>query len=112
MFKSFVVVGAIFATVAAAASTARQIAVVPIPPQNPPNWPMCCNSVVPSSDPSAIAVAELLGMGISRVLTSVGLSCADTPFVGGDCAKFTVFCIKPDPAWGGLIAFNCIPVTL
>ncbi|KAJ7237817.1 fungal hydrophobin [Mycena rebaudengoi] len=42
----------------------------------------------------------------------VGLSCSLITVVGNNCDSTTVNCSAPKEQWGGLIAINCIPITL
>ncbi|KAJ7149688.1 hydrophobin 2 [Mycena filopes] len=121
--KLSVVVASVLVTLAAATGT-------PPPPVTPPTSDQCCNSVVPSSSAAASAVAALLGLDLSGLDVLVGLSCS--PITVGNnwyysispafdltrnsCSSnsgsTTVVCDAPDKEWGGLIAINCIPVTL
>ncbi|KAJ7149689.1 hypothetical protein C8R46DRAFT_1198687 [Mycena filopes] len=93
-----------FQTLAAATGT-------PPPPVTPPTSNQCCNSVVPSSSAAASAVAGLLGPDLSGLDVLVGLSCSPIT-VGNNCGNTTVVCDAPEKEWGGLIAINCIPITL
>ncbi|KAJ7914077.1 hydrophobin 2 [Mycena leptocephala] len=81
------------------------------PPVTPPDSPQCCSSVASSSSSSASAVAALLGLDLSGLDVPVGLSCTPITVAGDNCGSTTVTCDTPDPAWGGLIAINCIPIT-
>ncbi|KAJ7692760.1 hypothetical protein B0H17DRAFT_1200334 [Mycena rosella] len=83
--KLSVVVTSVLITLAAAIPNTT-------PPVTPPTSNQC-SSVVPSSDASASA---LLAHTV----------------IGNDCGGTTVTCDTPDKAWGGLIAINCIPITL
>ncbi|KAJ6546270.1 fungal hydrophobin [Mycena vulgaris] len=83
-----------------------------VPPVTPPASPQCCTSVVPSSDAAASAVAALLGLDITGLLVDVGLSCSPITVIGSNCGGTTVTCDAPEKEWGGLIAINCIPITL
>ncbi|KAF8166929.1 hypothetical protein K438DRAFT_1983976 [Mycena galopus ATCC 62051] len=82
------------------------------PPVTPPTSNQCCASTVPSSSTAASAVAALLGLDLTGLDVLVGLSCSPITLVGNNCGSTTVTCDAPDAAWGGLIAINCIPVTL
>ncbi|KAJ7237832.1 fungal hydrophobin [Mycena rebaudengoi] len=82
------------------------------PPVTTPDSPQCCNSVVPSSSTAASAVAALLGLDLTGLDVLVGLSCSPITVVGNNCGSTTVNCSAPEEQWGGLIAINCIPITL
>ncbi|KAJ7020726.1 fungal hydrophobin [Mycena alexandri] len=82
------------------------------PPVTTPTSPQCCASVVPASNRGAGIVAALLGLDISGLLVDVGLSCSPITVLGNNCGGTTVTCDAPDKEWGGLIAINCIPITL
>ncbi|KAJ7772250.1 hydrophobin 2 [Mycena metata] len=84
----------------------------PPPPVTPPTSNQCCSSVVPSSSTAASAVAALLGLDLTGLAVDVGLSCSPITVIGNNCGSTTVVCDAPDKEWGGLIAINCIPVTL
>ncbi|KAJ7215141.1 hypothetical protein C8J57DRAFT_1538266 [Mycena rebaudengoi] len=82
------------------------------PPVTTPDSPQRCNSVVPSSSTAASTVAGLLGLDLTGRNVLVGLSCSPITLVGNNCGSTTVTCSAPDKQWGGLIAINCIPITL
>ncbi|KAF8172318.1 hypothetical protein K438DRAFT_1851515 [Mycena galopus ATCC 62051] len=82
------------------------------PPVTPPTSNQCCASTVPSSSTAASAVAALLGLDLTGLDVLVGLSCSPITVIGNNCGSTTVTCDTPDAGWGGLIAINCIPVTL
>ncbi|KAJ7845108.1 hydrophobin 2 [Mycena leptocephala] len=82
-------------------------AAMPAPNDTPP----CCTSVVSSSSTAAGAVAAPLGLDLTGLDVPVGLSCTPITVAGDNCGSTTVTCDTPDPAWGGLIAINCIPIT-
>ncbi|KAJ7914076.1 hydrophobin [Mycena leptocephala] len=96
--KLSVVVASVLVTLAAA---------MPAPNDTPP----CCTSVVSSSSTAAGAVAAPLGLDLTGLDVPVGLGCTAITVVGNNCGSTTVTCDTPDPAWGGLIAINCIPIT-
>ncbi|KAJ7804040.1 hypothetical protein B0H14DRAFT_3486718 [Mycena olivaceomarginata] len=124
--KLSVVVASVLITLAAAIPNGT-----PPPPVTPPTSPQCCASVVPASSTAASAVAALLGLDLTGVLVDVGLSCSPhhrhweqlvsnhslslgcrsltSPACSGST---TVTCDAPEKEWGGLIAINCIPITL
>ncbi|KAJ7469683.1 hypothetical protein FB451DRAFT_1400508 [Mycena latifolia] len=78
----------------------------------PPTSSQCCNSVQ-SSDGSAVsAVATFLGLDLAGLDVPIGLSCSPTTVVGNNCGGTTVTCDAPEVEWGGLIAINCIAITL
>ncbi|KAJ7883137.1 hydrophobin 2 [Mycena leptocephala] len=81
------------------------------PPVTTPTSPQCCTSVVSSSSTAAGAVAAPLGLDLTGLDVPVGLSCTPITVAGDNCGSTTVTCDTPDPAWGGLIAINCIPIT-
>ncbi|KAJ7032546.1 hypothetical protein C8F04DRAFT_1261841 [Mycena alexandri] len=70
-----------------------------------------CNSVVPSSNAAASAVAALLGLDLTGLDVPIGLSCSPITVAGNNCGSTTVTCDAPEKEWGGLIAINCIPIT-
>ncbi|KAJ7437592.1 hydrophobin 2 [Mycena galericulata] len=72
----------------------------------------CCNSVVSSSSTAASAVAALLGLSLTGLDVPVGLSCSPITVIGNNCGGTSVTCDAPDAEWGGLIAINCVPITL
>ncbi|KAF7344746.1 Hydrophobin 2 [Mycena venus] len=82
------------------------------PPVTTPSSPQCCNSVVPSDSAAASAVAAALGLDLTGLDVPVGLSCSPITVVGNNCGGTTVTCDAPENEWGGLIAINCIPITL
>ncbi|KAJ7209880.1 hypothetical protein B0H12DRAFT_1242814 [Mycena haematopus] len=82
------------------------------PPVTPPTSDQCCSSVVPADSSAASAVAGVLGLDLSGLLVDVGLSCSAITVVGNNCGGTTVTCDAPEVEWGGLIAINCIPITL
>ncbi|KAJ7120039.1 hypothetical protein C8R44DRAFT_981994 [Mycena epipterygia] len=104
--KLSVVVTSVLITLAAAIPTTT-------PPVTPPTSNQCCSSVQSSGSTSAVAaVAGLLGLDLSGLDVPIGLSCSPITVGGNNCGSTTVVCDTPDPAWGGLIAINCLPVTL
>ncbi|KAJ7660190.1 fungal hydrophobin [Mycena polygramma] len=105
--KLSIVVASVLITLAAAIPTGT-----PPPPVTPPSSPQCCNSVVSSSSTDASAVAALLGLDLTGLDVPVGLSCSPITVVGNNCGSTTVNCDAPENEWGGLIAINCIPITL
>ncbi|KAJ7176364.1 fungal hydrophobin [Mycena crocata] len=82
------------------------------PPVSTPDSPQCCSSVVPSTSTAASAVAALLGLDLTGLVVDVGLSCSPITVIGNNCGGTTVTCEAPEKEWGGLIAINCIPITL
>ncbi|KAJ7501512.1 hydrophobin [Mycena galericulata] len=82
------------------------------PPVTPPTSDQCCDSVVSPSSSAASAVAATLGLSLTGLDVPVGLSCSPITVIGDDCAGTTVTCDAPEVEWGGLIAINCIPITL
>ncbi|KAJ6472545.1 hydrophobin [Mycena sanguinolenta] len=84
----------------------------PPPPVTPPTSNQCCASVVPASNGAASLVAAILGLDLSGILVDVGLSCSPITVLGNNCGGTTVTCDAPEEEWGGLIAINCIPITL
>ncbi|KAJ7149691.1 hydrophobin [Mycena filopes] len=84
----------------------------PAPPVTPPTSPQCCNSVVSSTSTAASAVAALVGLDLTGLDVPIGLSCSPITVIGNNCGGTTVTCDAPKNEWGGLIAINCIPITL
>ncbi|KAJ7772216.1 hypothetical protein B0H16DRAFT_1512688 [Mycena metata] len=82
------------------------------PPIVPPTSDQCCSSVVPSSNNAAAAVLATLGINLGDITVPVGLSCSPITVVGNNCGGVTTRCDAPEIEWGGLIAINCIPITL
>ncbi|KAK7039812.1 hydrophobin 2 [Favolaschia claudopus] len=107
MFSKLSVVVASVLTLAAAMPNGT-----PPPPVTPPTSPQCCASVVPASSDAASAVAALIGLDLTGVLVDVGLSCSPITVIGNNCGSTTVTCDAPEKEWGGLIAINCIPITV
>ncbi|KAF7331539.1 Hydrophobin 2 [Mycena kentingensis (nom. inval.)] len=106
MFSKTIALFAI-ATLAAAIPTGT-----PPPPPTTPDSPQCCKSVVPSGSTAASAVAALVGLDLTGIDVPVGLSCTPITVGGSNCGDTSVTCNAPDKAWGGLIAINCIPITV
>ncbi|KAF8207793.1 hypothetical protein K438DRAFT_1755208 [Mycena galopus ATCC 62051] len=105
--KLSVVVASVLLTLAAAIPNGT-----PPPPVTPPTSNQCCASVVPASNGAASLVAAILGLDLSGILVDVGLSCSPITVLGNNCGGTTVTCDAPEKEWGGLIAINCIPITL
>ncbi|KAJ7469673.1 hydrophobin [Mycena latifolia] len=84
----------------------------PPPPVTPPTSNQCCASVQSASSSDASLVAAVLGLDLSGILVDVGLSCSPITVIGNNCGGTTVTCDAPEEEWGGLIAINCIPITL
>ncbi|KAJ7028325.1 hydrophobin [Mycena alexandri] len=105
--KLSIVVTSVLITLAAAIPNGT-----PPPPVTPPTSPQCCASVVPASNSAASLVAAVLGLDLSGILVDVGLSCSPITVLGNNCGGTTVTCDAPEKEWGGLIAINCIPITL
>ncbi|KAF8205168.1 hypothetical protein K438DRAFT_1818659 [Mycena galopus ATCC 62051] len=105
--KLSVVVASVLLTLAAAIPNGT-----PPPPVTPPTSNQCCSSVVPASSSAASLVAAVLGLDLSGILVDVGLSCSPITVLGNNCGGTTVTCDSPEKEWGGLIAINCIPITL
>ncbi|KAJ6597565.1 hydrophobin [Mycena vulgaris] len=103
--KLSVVVASVLITLAAAIPTTT-------PPVTPPNSAQCCNSVQSSDSDAASIVAALLGLDLSGLAVDVGLSCSPITVIGSNCGGTTVTCDAPEEEWHGLIAINCIPITL
>ncbi|KAJ7169209.1 fungal hydrophobin [Mycena crocata] len=103
--KLSVVVTSVLITLAAAIPNTT-------PPVTPPSSPQCCNSVLGSSSSAVSAVAALLGLDLSGLNVPIGLSCSPITVIGNNCGGTTVTCDAPEKEWGGLIAINCIPITL
>ncbi|KAF7291185.1 Hydrophobin 2 [Mycena indigotica] len=104
MFSKFAALFAL-ATLAAAAPWDT-------PPVTPPTSPQCCTSVQSSTSSAVSAVAALLGLDLSGLNVPIGLGCSPITVVGNNCGNTTVVCDAPQKEWGGLIAINCIPITL
>ncbi|KAJ7652526.1 fungal hydrophobin [Mycena polygramma] len=109
MFSKFsVVVASVLVTLVAA----RPGSSWSTPPVTPPSSPQCCNSVLSSTDTVVSAVAGLLGLDLSGLNVPIGLGCSPITVIGNNCGSTTVNCDAPQESWGGLIAINCIPITL
>ncbi|KAJ7841874.1 fungal hydrophobin [Mycena olivaceomarginata] len=105
--KLSIAVASLLITLAAATPTGT-----PPPPVTTPSSPQCCDSVVSSTSTAASAVAALIGLDLTGLDVPVGLSCSPITVVGNNCGSTTVTCDAPEEEWGGLIAINCIPITL
>ncbi|KAI8977841.1 fungal hydrophobin-domain-containing protein [Trametes punicea] len=74
----------------------------------------CCNSVVDSNDESATSVMKSLGISLSDVTGSVGLTCTPITVLGGlaggKCSSTPVCC--KNNSYGGLINIGCVPIIL
>ncbi|KAF7366004.1 Hydrophobin 2 [Mycena venus] len=68
--------------------------------------------VLSSTDGAVSAIAGLLGLDLSGLDVLVGLGCSPITVIGNNCGSTTVNCNPPKEQWGGLIAINCIPITL
>ncbi|KAF7334677.1 Hydrophobin 2 [Mycena venus] len=100
---SFVVASALITLAAAIPTTI---------PVTPPTSDQCCGSVVDSSSTAAGAVLAELGINLGDITVPVGLSCSPITVLGNNCGGVTTRCDAPEIEWGGLIAINCIPITL
>ncbi|KAF7360977.1 Hydrophobin 2 [Mycena sanguinolenta] len=100
--KLSVVVTSVLITLAAATTI----------PVTPPTSDQCCASVVDSSSTAAGAVLAELGIDLGDITVPVGLSCSPITVLGNNCGGVTTRCDAPEIVWGGLIAINCIPITL
>ncbi|KAF7366009.1 Hydrophobin 2 [Mycena venus] len=98
--KLSVVVTSVLITLAAAA------------PSSAPTSAQCCTSVQSSSSNAVSAIAGLLGLDLAGLNVPVGLGCSPITVIGNNCGSTTVNCEAPEKQWGGLIAINCIPITL
>ncbi|KAF7334673.1 Hydrophobin 2 [Mycena venus] len=105
--KLSVVVTSVLITLAAAAPGGS-----PPPPVTPPTSNQCCSSVVSSTSSVASVVAALVGLDLSGLNVPIGLSCSPITVIGNNCGGTTVTCDAPEKEWGGLIAINCLPITL
>ncbi|KAJ7898581.1 fungal hydrophobin [Mycena olivaceomarginata] len=102
--KLSVVVASVLITLAAAIPTTI--------PVTPPTSDQCCASVVDSSSVDAGKVLATLGIDLGDITVPVGLSCSPITVIGNNCGGVTTRCDAPEIEWGGLIAINCIPITL
>ncbi|KAJ7457513.1 hydrophobin 2 [Mycena galericulata] len=103
--KLSVAVASVLITLAAAAPWTT-------PPVTPPTSNQCCSSVQSSSSTAASTVAALLGLDLTGLNVPVGLSCSPITVIGNNCGGTSVTCDAPETQWSGLIAINCIPITL
>ncbi|KAF7342673.1 Hydrophobin 2 [Mycena sanguinolenta] len=93
----------------------------PLPPRLPPpsaptssstpTSTQCCNSVLSSTDSAVSAIAGLLGLDLTGLNVPIGLGCSPITVIGNNCGSTTVNCNAPREGMG-LIAINCIPITL
>ncbi|KAJ7659025.1 fungal hydrophobin [Mycena polygramma] len=81
-------------------------------PVTHPTSNQCCQSVVDSSSTAAGKVLGLLGIDLGEITIPVGLDCSPITVLGNDCGGITTRCDAPEIEWAGLIAINCIPITL
>ncbi|KAJ7808594.1 hypothetical protein B0H14DRAFT_3881363 [Mycena olivaceomarginata] len=93
-------------------SPAASSSAVPPTSSGAPTSPQCCNSVLSSTDNAVSAIAGLLGLDLTGLDVLVGLGCSPITVIGNNCGSTTVNCNPPKEQWGGLIAINCIPITL
>ncbi|KAJ7697402.1 hypothetical protein B0H17DRAFT_1197461 [Mycena rosella] len=106
MFSKFsIIVTSVLITLAAAIPTTT-------PPVTPPTSNQCCSSVQSSSSSAVSAVAALLGLELSGLGVPIDLGCSPITVIGNNCGGTTVTCDAPEKEWGGLIAINCLPITL
>ncbi|KAJ7898566.1 fungal hydrophobin [Mycena olivaceomarginata] len=103
--KLSLVVTSVLVTLAAASPTNT-------PPVTALSSPQCCSSVQSSSSNVVTALAALLGLDLSGLNVPIGLSCSPITVIGNNCGGTTVNCDAPEKEWGGLIAINCLPITL
>ncbi|KAJ6546245.1 fungal hydrophobin [Mycena vulgaris] len=81
-------------------------------PVTPPTSDQCCSSVVDSSSTAVGKVLGLLGIDLGDITIPVGLDCSPITIIGNNCGGITTRCDVPEIEWAGLIAINCIPITL
>ncbi|KAF7291196.1 Hydrophobin 2 [Mycena indigotica] len=98
---------ALFALATLAAATGT-----PPPPVTPPTSPQCCKSVQSSTSSAVSAIAALVGLDLTGINVPIGLGCSPITVIGNNCGGTKVTCDAPEAQWGGLIAINCIPITL
>ncbi|KAF7334685.1 Hydrophobin 2 [Mycena venus] len=107
MFSKLAVVASVLITLAAAMPNGT-----PPPPVTPPTVPMCCKSVEDSTSGAVSAVAAAVGLDLTGISVPIGLSCSPITVIGDNCGSTSVTCDAPEAEWGGLIAINCLPITL
>ncbi|KAF8139282.1 hypothetical protein K438DRAFT_1829831 [Mycena galopus ATCC 62051] len=112
MFSKFPVVVASVLITLAAAMPGNSGGGSPPPPVTPPTSNQCCDSVQSTTSSAVSAVAALLGLDLTGIDVPIGLSCSPITVAGNNCGGTTVTCDPPEAEWGGLIAINCIPITL
>ncbi|KAF7288909.1 Hydrophobin 2 [Mycena indigotica] len=78
----------------------------------PSDSPQCCNSVVSSTSSVVSGLLALLGIDLGGANIPIGLSCSPITVIGNNCGGTTVTCEAPQKEWAGLIAINCLPITL
>ncbi|KAF7348860.1 Hydrophobin 2 [Mycena venus] len=105
--KFSVVAASVLITLAAATPNGT-----PPPPITPPTTLMCCASVVSSTSSTVSTISGLLGIDLAGIDVLFGLSCTPITVIGDNCGGTIVVCDAPEAEWGGLIALNCLPVTL
>ncbi|KAJ6449947.1 hypothetical protein C8R45DRAFT_1224244 [Mycena sanguinolenta] len=93
-------------------SPATSSSATPPTSSSTPTSPQCCKSVLSSTDNAVSAIAGLLGLDLTGLDVLVGLGCSPITVIGNNCGSTTVNCSPPKEQWGGLIAINCIPITL
>ncbi|KAJ7891420.1 hydrophobin 2 [Mycena olivaceomarginata] len=103
--KQSIAVASVLITLAAAIPTGT-----PLPRSLPP--PLRAAPVPFPPPAAASAVAALLGLDLTGLDVLVGLSCSPITVIGNNCGGTSVTCDAPENEWGGLIAINCIPITL
>ncbi|KAJ7444357.1 hydrophobin 2 [Mycena latifolia] len=88
------------------------VAIPNAPPVTPPGSNQCCSSVQSSSSNVVSLVTGILGLDLSGLNVPIGLGCSPITVIGNNCGGTEVTCDAPKQEWGGLIAINCIPITL
>ncbi|KAJ7819779.1 hypothetical protein B0H14DRAFT_3736887 [Mycena olivaceomarginata] len=105
--KQSIAVASVLITLAAAIPTGT-----PPPPVTPPDLPAVLRQYRSLLQHSGLCSRCPPRPRSHRPRCAVGLSCSPITVIGNNCGGTSVTCDAPENEWGGLIAINCIPITL
>ncbi|KAJ7246515.1 hypothetical protein C8J57DRAFT_1241555 [Mycena rebaudengoi] len=103
----------VVASIFISANAAITLALRQGPPITPPDVILCCRTIERCTDQTPTFIGNLLGLdmtvpGLGGI--NCGLTCSRITVIGNNCGDTRTQCSAPEERWGGLIAFNCIPV--